>query len=129
MRRAVLEANRGSLLKRRAELDQIAVRNSGIFLQSSAKHTARSRLTGTVLRCLGIFLPLLFSAATFAAPPPRIARVTHDQIRTLQEEKLSRTPIQKKLDSQLLYGLQEKQHGFAHARVRSLRPALELEPD
>src|SRR5262245_14360712 len=124
MRRAVLEANRGSLLKRRAELDQIAGRNSGTSFQGWAKHTTRSLRRGTVFCSFGTCLALLFSVASFAAPPPRIASVTQDQIRTLQEEKLSRTPIQKKLDSQLLYGLKERQHGFAHARVRRRRPAL-----
>jgi hypothetical protein len=70
---------------------------------------------------------LSFARSGWAAPDlPSHAR---DQIRFLQEEKLSRTPAQKKLDSQLIYGRRERRQGFASRNVTSLRPALSLQED
>src|SRR5215471_19868144 len=54
---------------------------------------------------------------------------TREQIRILQEEKRSRTPVQRKLDSQLLYGLHESQKGRASANVVTLRATLSPERD
>lgn len=54
---------------------------------------------------------------------------TREQIRLLHEEKLSRTPAQKKMDSQLLYLLRERRQGRVGFGLDSLKPSLRVEPD
>src|SRR5436190_2857806 len=70
---------------------------------------------------------LVFAETTWAAS--ELQPHTREQIRILQEEKLSRTPAQKKLDSQLLYALREKRQGLAARNVASLKSALPFERD
>ena len=53
---------------------------------------------------------------------------TRDQIRLLQEEKQSRSWFQKKLDSQLVYGLRQKRLGVALPGVNALHARLSFEP-
>src|ERR1041385_7089530 len=60
---------------------------------------------------------------------PELLPQTREQIRILQEEKLSRTPAQKKLDSQLLYALRERRQGVAVRNLTSMRSALSVESD
>jgi len=54
---------------------------------------------------------------------------TMDQIQALQDEKQSRSPVEKKLDSQILYGLKERRNGTAVQKVATLRSALVPEQD
>ena len=54
---------------------------------------------------------------------------TLEQIGLLQQEKLSRTPAQKKLSSQLLYHLRQKRQGTVGFGLNSLRPSLRTERD
>jgi len=54
---------------------------------------------------------------------------TREQIRILHEEKLSRTPAQKKLDSQLLYLLRQRRQGNIGLGLEALKPSLHLETD
>src|SRR5215471_10399267 len=74
--------------------------------------------------CICIFLVLVLPV--FGKPLRQPEERTREQIQTLIEEKLSRTPIQQKLSSQLLYELhRQHQTRFAPA-VRSLRrPAFQ----
>jgi subtilisin-like proprotein convertase family protein len=52
-----------------------------------------------------------------------------DQIRALQEEKRSRSPVQRKMDSQLIYGLRQKREGMAAPGAASLKPVLTIGSD
>ena len=52
-----------------------------------------------------------------------------EQIRLLHEEKLSRTPAQKKVGSQLLYLLRQKRQGVVAAGLKAFKPALRTETD
>src|SRR5678810_106287 len=54
---------------------------------------------------------------------------TLEQIRLLQSEKLSRTPAQKKMSSQLLYYLRKKRQGIVGFGLNALRPSVPIEPD
>jgi hypothetical protein len=54
---------------------------------------------------------------------------TLEQIRLLQSEKLSRTPAQKKMSSQLLYHLRHKRQGTVGFGLNALRPSVPTEPD
>ena len=51
---------------------------------------------------------------------------TAQQIQLLQEEKFSRTAIQRKLDSQIIYALREQRRGFAVPGVASMKSSLAL---
>ncbi len=55
--------------------------------------------------------------------------VTREQIESLQAEKLSRTPAQRKLDSQLVYAVRQQRQGFVSRKVLLLRPDLGIEAD
>lgn len=66
---------------------------------------------------------------TRPAPAGDLDAHTREQIRLLTEEKLGRTPAQKKVDSQLLYATRQKRQGVAVSGVSAFRPSLELEAD
>jgi hypothetical protein len=68
----------------------------------------------------------LFAAQVFAQSTreSRLKRNAGNQIQVLQEEKASRTPIQQKIDSQLLYALQ-KTHTTDSAT--DLRPTVKID--
>src|SRR5512146_1574636 len=73
------------------------------------------------------------ATAQVAKPSPGatqdIDAPTRDQLRLLQAEKASRSPTQKKLDSQLLYSLRQQRFGAPVTGVPALKPALALEAD
>ena len=54
---------------------------------------------------------------------------TREQIRLLHEEKLSRTPAQRKIDSQLLYSARQRAQGSVGFGLSAFKPALRLELD
>jgi len=74
---------------------------------------------------------LLLSAGESRGAPTRevIPAVTHEQIRALHLEKEARSPLERKLDSQLLYGLREKRQPKAMGAIPSLKAALRTQPD
>jgi hypothetical protein len=70
----------------------------------------------------------LGSGASPGTPRPQVAERTRDQIRSLQEEKLSRTPAQRnRLSAPLRAAAKSKSQALA--RVQNLRPALEVGQD
>src|SRR2546427_111825 len=79
--------------------------------------------------CMALVFAALFCLPTLAAEEKDLSVNTRDQIQILQEEKLARTPIHKKLDSQLVYALRERRLGLAVRGSFSLKPALTVEPD
>jgi hypothetical protein len=68
----------------------------------------------------------LFTAQVFAQSTrePRLKSNVGNQIQVLQQEKASRTPIQQKIDSQLLYALQ-KTHKTGSST--ELRPTVKID--
>src|SRR5437879_65581 len=78
---------------------------------------------------MALVFAALFCLPTLAAEGKDLSVNTRDQIQILQEEKLARTPIHKKLDSQLVYALRERRLGLAVRGSFSLKPALTVEPD
>ena len=62
-------------------------------------------------------------------PEPALPSQTQAQIDSLQAEKLSRTPAQRKLDSQLVYALKEKRQGFVSRNAISLRSSVAADQD
>ncbi|HEV2391597.1 MAG TPA: S8 family serine peptidase, partial [Verrucomicrobiae bacterium] len=64
-----------------------------------------------------------------SAAPRDISAHTRDQIQILQDEKASRTPAQRKIDSQLIYSLRERHQKFLSRNLPSLKPVLKLERD
>ncbi len=75
-------------------------------------------------------LPLAAQPATQTAPGGRFLddRV-RNQIQILHREKLSRTPAQQKLDSQLLYVLPPKRQSMATMGLGAFQSALTAQPD
>src|SRR5262249_23381696 len=51
------------------------------------------------------------------------------QIRAIQQEKASRTPAQRKLDSQLVYALRLSRNELGAFGITNLHPNLKVEPD
>ena len=81
---------------------------------------------------LALGFSLCLSAAlgqTSAAPRDLLRPHTRDEIESLQAEKLTRTPAQRKLDSQLVYALRAKREGVVSRQAVLLRPDLSLESD
>jgi len=64
----------------------------------------------------------LVAVHSLAADPPALAAHTREQLRLLHEEKISRTPAQRKLDSQLVYALRQKRLGLVAPGLTRLRP-------
>jgi subtilisin-like proprotein convertase family protein len=64
-----------------------------------------------------------------AASSPNLDWHARDQIRLLLEEKLSRTPAQKKVDSQLLYSARQRRKGTVGFGLNALKPAVRFEAD
>ena len=64
-----------------------------------------------------------------AVPGKDLDPQARSQIEILQEAKRGRTPAQRKLDSQLIYALRQRNQGAAVAGIASLKPALQFEPD
>ncbi len=83
------------------------------------------------LHCLAVAWALVSQVAvsSLAADPPALAAHTREQLRLLHEEKISRTPAQRKLNSQLVYALRQKRLGFVAPGLTRLRPATLAEQD
>ena len=83
------------------------------------------------LLCLAVAWALESQVAvsSLAAGPSALAAHTRDQLRLLHEEKISRTPAQRKLDSQLVYALRQKRLGFVAPGLARLRPGALAEQD
>ena len=81
--------------------------------------------------CLGLSgsLHAQFQDAAITNVATELNWNTREQIRLLHEEKLSRTPAQKKMDSQLLYLLRERRQGRVGFGLDSLKPSLRVGPD
>src|SRR5579859_7990779 len=73
--------------------------------------------------------PLLHAQSGANPNKLELEPVARDQIRALQEEKLSRTAAQKKIGSQFLYLLRQKRQGMVAPGLKVFKPALESEPD
>src|SRR5690349_3791632 len=72
------------------------------------------------------------SEARPLAPPAPVESLewhTREQIRLLHEEKLARTPAQRKIDSQLLYSARQRARGSVGFGLSAFKPALRLELD
>src|SRR5690348_11874545 len=80
----------------------------------------------TILCCLGFCCSLLAQNANqpLLLPKQQLESQAQEQIRLLHEEKLSRTPAQKKMGSQLLYLLGQQRQGSAAAGLKALKPAV-----
>jgi subtilisin-like proprotein convertase family protein len=63
------------------------------------------------------------------APKKDIGALAREQIGALQADKLARTPAQRKLGSQLIYALRQKEHRLSALGFPALRPSIEIEPD
>ena len=96
-------------------------------------HTRRVRLFSLVfLLSLGIVLLLGSLSRVEAEPPPSLTQLSESaltQLAALQSEKLSRSPAQRQIDSQLLSEL-KKYRGQAIAQgVSTLKTGVEIDPD
>jgi subtilisin-like proprotein convertase family protein len=86
----------------------------------------------TVLLALaasGLLISPLFRAASAQQPGgPQLSAAAQRQIKSLLDEKKSRSPAQKKLDSQLLYAMKARRNEpmTSGGEVRSLRLAAEI---
>ncbi|MDY6953955.1 MAG: neuroendocrine convertase 1, partial [Thermodesulfobacteriota bacterium] len=86
---------------------------------------------------IGSFVALLAAASAtdvaFAQDasqrPLRISEKALNQMQALRQEKASRTPAQKKLDSRLIYGRKVARRAPLVDRVPTLRSSLDLAPD
>jgi subtilisin-like proprotein convertase family protein len=78
---------------------------------------------------LSFLFPVAANHLNAAGPEFLLAPQTRDQIDSLQTEKLSRTPAQRKLDSQLVYAVKEKRQGFVSGNAISLRSSVATERD
>jgi Proprotein convertase P-domain/Subtilase family/Immunoglobulin domain len=80
---------------------------------------------------LAFGLALLTGPAALGAPAPKnsLGARALEEIRLLQEQKASRTAAQKKLDSQLLYGLEELRHGYAVNGLGAFKAVLARQSD
>src|SRR5215208_6704963 len=81
-------------------------------------------------RCTRLLFSLLacLSAAQLSAAEP-ISESALTQIRGLQNEKASRTAVQHKLDSQLVYALRQSRNQMAAFGVAHLQANVNRQPD
>ena len=70
-----------------------------------------------------------FVAGTLAAPAQQLSESARNQIQALRAEKESRSAAQRKMDSQLIYGLKQSLHQPMAQGVSSLRLNLKKEAD
>src|SRR5882724_10026385 len=91
---------------------------------SSVRH---GRLSARILYCLTLTISLAAQAFDQLPGSKDLDWHTREQIRLLNEEKLSRTPAQRKVDSQLLYSARQRRQGTVGFGLNALKPALRLE--
>ncbi|MGH7951388.1 MAG: S8 family serine peptidase [Limisphaerales bacterium] len=65
----------------------------------------------------------------FGASPAGISDSAMQQITTLEQEKLTRSPSHRKLDSQFVYQLKLNRHQFALSGNPNWKPDIKFEPD
>jgi subtilisin-like proprotein convertase family protein len=114
-------------------------RNSQQFLDVKLKSRKQAGATSYILlwhaqATMICFLALSHCDAETLAKAPAIAKPdleprAREQIRLLHEEKLSRTPAQQKMGSQLLYLLRQKRQGAVAPGLDAFRPNLRTETD
>jgi uncharacterized repeat protein (TIGR01451 family) len=80
---------------------------------------------------VGFFVVLFFGCLCpgFAAGPDKISDSAAQQIGALEQEKSSRSPLHRKLDSQFVYQLKQKLNLNFAPGVTRLRPDIKFEPD
>ena len=87
----------------------------------------------TSAACLraGCFATLLFGSfcSGFAAGPERISDSAAQQIRALEQEKSSRSPLHRKLDSQFVFKLKLNRNQIIAPGVTQLQPDIKFAPD
>jgi uncharacterized repeat protein (TIGR01451 family) len=80
---------------------------------------------------VGIFVTLFSGSvlAGFAAGPEKISDSAAQQIRALEQEKSSRSPLHRKLDSQFVFKLKQNLNQIIAPGVTQLQPDIKFEPD
>jgi len=72
---------------------------------------------------------LQLPAALAQTDKTQISRRMHDQVLALEQEKMSRTPTQKKMDSQLVFATRQMRDGVANRLTPRLRTGVKFEVD
>jgi hypothetical protein len=70
-----------------------------------------------------------FHAQTQSVQPPEISASAMEQIQALHQEKLSRTPVQQKLESQFVLRLKQERRQIYQPSLANLPSRLKFEPD
>jgi hypothetical protein len=80
---------------------------------------------------VGCFVALFFGSLcpSFAAGPDKISDSAAQQIGALEQEKSSRSPLHRKLDSQFVYKLKQNLNQNFAPGVTRLQPDIKFEPD
>ncbi len=101
-----------------------------------AKRAARACSSGRGSTAILAISSLLFLMspirALYGAPPPAgtrdIGALAREQITALEADKMARTPAQRKIGSQLIYAVRQKEHRLSALEFPALRPSIELGP-
>src|SRR5450432_1751433 len=95
-------------------------------LRSILRRSSRSIVT----KWLGtLFVGFVVSGNAFAQSSAQVSDVTRAQIAALMRDKEARTPVQKKISSQLLAAAKLRRDGFINKGVPRLQPFVRMEAD
>ena len=98
-----------------------------IFAAWTVAPTPATKAATTPFSTTGVPASAALTAGTTAVGGHTLSQAALAQIQALLEEKLARTAVQQKIDSQLLYTLAIQSHTGVSARVPSLRTSVRVD--
>ena len=95
------------------------------YSSSACKHLR----PGAFPKLVAFFIALLFCAKGMSQTPARFSDSVKRQVSALMQEKAARTPAQRKMDTQLIYGARQLRDGYIIRDAPQLRASLKVRAD